>query len=195
MIYRMACDVEDILHARKFPVEVHYEGDRVGRGCMASALIEFRRDDENGDQIVDVVGSARTPVRKGGCRMLGVVVEVYAQAPLAAARLNEHQHLCDQIVDGLQIALQDWVGEGKSLGPVWSEARYLKDDEIDKAEHRNGVVYRLRFRVGRGVYAKDFEGLGPDTATIAGTDTTIAVRRAAGATIEEIDHGNTTPGE
>jgi hypothetical protein len=195
MIYRMSCDVADTMHTRKFPVAVHYGEERVGRTVAASALVLFSRDDEGGDQIVDVVGSQRAPVRKGGCRMLGVVVDVFAQAPLSGARLNEHQSLCDQIVDGLQLAIQDWAQEGKALGPVWGETRYLRDDEVDKAEQRNGVVYRMRFRVGRGVYAKDFEGLGPDNATIAHVAHAIEVVAADGATIEEIDYGNTTPGD
>jgi hypothetical protein len=78
---------------------------------------------------------------------------------VAGARINEHEHECDALVDACLVELFAW-GEESMAGviPV-VEARYLSAEErAPGAETLPGVVYVLRFGVPRGVFVRDYEG-------------------------------------
>lgn len=189
MIYRMASDVVARMRAKKFPVTLEYGRVRIdGSGvALASHTIEFSRDTSKGDRVEGPLGSrptSGTEWRVLAKRGIGVTAKVYARSAKAGARLEEHEHLCDALVDGLVSALIWWSVEGKA-GPIeWREARYLTAAELG-SEQTAGVVYLLSFAIGRGVYDRPFDGSFAPTG--AATDVSSSLKiRAAGGTEESV---------
>lgn len=177
MIYTLSQDLEEGLRARKFPVAVVY-GERVLREFVtAGMVITAARDTERGDSVGDPIGSRGNNPAQLRTRQLGVVLHLHVASPLAGARINEHEHDCDALVDAVITELLDWVTATRAGTIVFDEARYLSPEEINGAEHSTGVVYRMRFRVPRGVTRRDYEGLGRPTATLAGVVTATHVKR------------------
>ena len=174
MIYRMASDLEGRLHLRKFPVRVHYGPERLTRDICRSPSILIRRDREGGDKVRPAVGANSNP-RLLGVRDLGVIADIYAAAGMSGARLNEHEHLCDQIVDAFLCVLYEWGAASKAGAIAISEARYLTDAEREAEEVSPGLVYRLRFGVPRAISVRDYEGSALPTAAFASTSTTTRV--------------------
>ena len=93
--------------------------------------------------------------------------DIYCASAVSGARRNEHEHECDNLVDALLTGLYQWATAARAGEITVTEARYLADDEIDESERANGVVYRIRFSVPRGVVTRDYDGAAQMTATIA----------------------------
>ena len=183
MIYRMACNLADALHDRKFPLRVCYGLDlvRPEHGGNASGVAVFERDRDGGDTVSGPVGAPVNP-RLPAVRGLGVRVDLFARSSLAGARGNEHEALCDTFVDGLVSELVRWATEAKAGAIAYSEARYLRPDEESPARaDALGVVYRLRFRVPRGVHVRTFEGEARPVGAFARVSTAVNVSRDGGA--------------
>jgi hypothetical protein len=184
MIYRMATDLEGRLHARKFPLRVYYGPERLTREMGRSLVILIRRDREQGDTARAVVGANRNP-RAVGVRDLGVIADVYAAANVAGARANEHEHLCDAVVDALLCALYEWgTASGAGAIPV-TESRFLTDAEREGEEVCPGMVYRLRFRVPRAIKVRDYEGNALPESAPSGLSTHTRVT-ADGSNFEDV---------
>ena len=172
----MAADIEGRLHLRKFPLKVHYGPERLTREITRSLVILVRRDQQLGDQVRAVVGAERNP-RKSQVRDIGVVADIYASANVTGARINEHQHLCDQVVDAFLVALHKWGFESGAGHIPIAEARYLTSAEKEAEELGPSLVYRLRFRVPRAILDRDYEGNAAPEASPSGlaTQTRITV--------------------
>lgn len=157
MIYGLSRDIEAALKARNYPVRVTYGPERLSRSPHAGqALIVFERDRETGDGVRPTKGSSSNP--KGmRIRDLGVIVTVYASSSAPGARVHEHEHACDQIVDALVVALDDWFQEGRTgqLVATYTESRMMNASEFEAEEMRAwpGCAYLLRFDLPRGVRA------------------------------------------
>jgi hypothetical protein len=186
VIYRMAQDVAATLAARLFPVRVQYGPERVSRTepSTSSGVIIFSRDRSQSDVIRAYPASQRNP-RAVRVRDLAVAVTVIARSPLKGARGCEHEHDCDQIVDGLIVALTEWSTEGKAGAIDFVEARYLTPEEFSGAEVGAGVAYRIRMRVPRAVLARNYEGAAQPTATLDGVEMTVRAR-AWGTEYEDV---------
>jgi hypothetical protein len=174
MIYRLACDVADRLRARKFPVSVFYGPERVtptdpGGG---ERRIVLTHDTRRAGQVLAPPGGRRNP-DLFFTREMPVRCMVYVRSPVGGARNAEHDHDCDQIVDGLLCALRWWAVEAKAGTLSFYEARYAAPEEIDGAELLNGAVYTLGFIVERGVSDTDFEGAASPVAPLAGVATEV----------------------
>jgi hypothetical protein len=104
---------------------------------------------------------------------------------VAGARINEHEHECDTLVDAFLVELFAWGEESRAGEIPISEARYLTADErAPGAEFLPGVVYRLRFGVPRGVFARDYEGVArPEGSAF---DASCSVRVATGGSAYEV---------
>lgn len=184
MIYQMAKDLDGRLRARKFPLRVHYGPERLTREMGRSLVVLVRRDREQGDAVRAVVGAQRNP-RMLGVRDLGVITDIFAAANVAGARANEHEHLCDAVVDAFLCALYEWgAASGAGAIPVL-EARYLTDAEKDAEDLGPGVVYRLRFRVPRAIKVADYEGNALPESAPSGLFTHTRVS-ADGSTFEDL---------
>jgi len=155
MIYALASDIATRLQARKYPVSVFYGPERVSSEQCDSMRIVFERDV---DAIPGaVLGWSNNP-RATGVRSLGVLATVEVSSGLVGARLSEHQHECDNLVDALLVELYAWGAESRAGYLPVTETRYLSPEERAGSERSNGVAYAIRFQVPRGVYRRDYEG-------------------------------------
>jgi hypothetical protein len=174
MIYAMAKDIATGLHTRKWPVAVEYAGARITHG-NESLRVCFERDCESGDGVGPVRGEQRNP-RKQAARTLGVIATVFVQSPKDGARRNEHEHLCDDLVDALICEIGNWGTVSKAGDIPFTESRYLLPEEMaNEYSCSTGVIYRLRFHVSRGVFTRDFDGSALGEATPAITTITTKV--------------------
>lgn len=177
MIYNLARDLDTRLAARLFPVRVAYGPERcVREGYDPFVLLE--RDREASDKIGPPVGSQRNP-RLITVRALAVVALIYARSTLPGARVEDHEHDCEQVVDALITELYAWGSEGRTGGIAFTEARYLAAADRNDVETWPGVVYRLKFSVPRGVRVLDYVGAGRPTGTPAGVGGDVEIRRNA----------------
>jgi hypothetical protein len=171
MIYQLAKDIAAGLHLRKWPVAVFYGKDRLPGTHRSTLEIRFDRDRESGDGVTYAQGAQHNP-GKIAKRLLGVTLDVYAQAGCDGARQNEHEHLCDDLVDALITQLEDWGTASRAGAIDFTESRYLSSEEVNKSDVFNGVVYRLRFHVPRGVFRRDYTGAAlPEGAPLTVTTT------------------------
>jgi hypothetical protein len=197
VIYTMAQDVAATFALRGFPLSVHYGPERVSPSDVSaySGRIVIARDRDRGDDVRATIGARGSDPRGPRVRVLGCEAVVYARSPLAGARVNEDEAICDQTVDALIVALCDWATEARAF-VEFSGGKYLRDEEINGAERNAGVAYRLLFAVGRSVTARTYEGATRETAVLDGVTTTV---RAAvqGTTYEDVplDGGGGDPPE
>lgn len=153
----MSKDVETALKARRYPVKVIYGPERLTRGPQAGqATIIFERARDTGDKVTFVKGAQGPNPKMVRARLLGVIVTVYASSGAAGAKTHEHEHACDQIVDALIVAIDEWFVEGRT-GQLceYSVSRMMNASEFESDEMRAwpGCVYQLRFDLPRGVRA------------------------------------------
>lgn len=184
MIHQLALDIESGLQARKYPVRITYGKERLTRDCACSYEITIHRDDEAGDAVATLQGSEQNP-RKQTIRRLGVVSTFYVSSPLSGAQQHEHERDCDALVDAFICEVSQWSTAAKAGTIEFAESRYLSPEEYTGGESFGGVVYRLRFEVLRGVYARDYEGLARPTGS-ATTVSTTSFAQVDGGTKEEI---------
>ncbi|MFA5706314.1 MAG: hypothetical protein WDA41_08170 [Candidatus Neomarinimicrobiota bacterium] len=187
MIYQLATDIEQTLIGRGFPVAVRYGRERTQRELPSShaGVIVFERDLDTGDRIAAPLTSNRNP-RLVRTRALGVTCTIFARSPLAGARQCEHEHDCDQIVDAVIVALYEWGTAARAGAIEYSEARYLRPEDVSGSEIGAGVAYRLRFAVPRGVSTRDWQGHALPEVAITGTTTATRARRE-GQAWEQVD--------
>lgn len=164
-VYDMAKDIAASLGARKYPTPIIYGPERTKRTKFTPA-ITIERDRKANDGTRAALGVRVNP-RKQFIRDLAIVVLVYMQSSAPGARIVEHEAECDQLVDAFLGELQDWV-VGAKLGtdPQITESRYLAAADLaemsaDGAEGLElwpGVVYRIKFKLPRGVLRRDYDG-------------------------------------
>jgi hypothetical protein len=165
MTFQLARGVAELLTAQRFPVRVHYGPEQFERGAYDDAIV-IERDREGGDAVDPVRGAHSNP-RAHGTRQIGMIAHVYARSSLEGARALEHEWLCDQYVDALIVAIRKWSVATRS-GVAWGAGGFVDAAERGDVETWPGVVYRLRFRIARGVADRTFEGDAIPTAEITG---------------------------
>ena len=178
MIYRMANAIGALLQTRGYPVAVEYGPEVTMRELRGSPVIVFERDRDGGDTVGPPVASPSSPVTKrmSHVRGAGVLVHVYASSAIANARVNEHEALCDQLVDALLVELHRWRAREYAGHIAIVESRMLTSDEVDGSPLPTaGAVYRLRFLLPRAVFDLDYSGDGRDTATLDDVTSTMTV--------------------
>lgn len=189
-IYSLMQDVETKLRARKFPSAFEYGPNRTARTGYFDHAIVFERDRKATDLVSPAKGWDNNP-RKMRTRELCVQVLIYAQSRLDGAMVNDHEGECEQIVDALLIALAEWGSEGRAGELPITEARYLSaaeyNDPATPTEVWPGVVYVLRFRVPRGVSARDYTGAARPIGAAASVGGEVEVRRNPGDAPEVVD--------
>lgn len=184
MIYEMHRDITETLRSRKFPFPVYYGPERHKRDRFDTSII-FERDRGSSDVVEPVKGAQRNP-RKREVRELAAMATIFAKSTLPGALIGEHERLCEQLVDAVIIALEEWgTATGAGYIPI-TEAKYLSAAEflaeleapaqISMFEGWPGVVYRLKFRVPRGMRVETFLGEAQPTGAAAGVSNTTNVR-------------------
>jgi hypothetical protein len=176
--FELMRDCEAMLQAQKFPFPFYYVPARTRVDQTGPTQIHFMRSRQATDLIASPQGQQKN-ARRLYTRKLSVDVLVYAASTLPAAMLQEHEGLCDQIVDALVCAVDTWCTGGIAGEPEYVEMRYLDNDELQELEQWPGVVYLLRFRIGRGVTAKTFLGEAKPTGSAATVKNTSAISLAS----------------
>jgi len=149
MIFQMSRDIAETLAARGFPFRIQYGPERAERGGYTN-IITMGRDRSGGDQVGNTESNKRNP-QSQAVRRIGVVARVYAVSELSGARINNHENLCDQVVDALVIEILKWGVAAQVGRPAFTSSRYLTAEERNLEETWPGVVYELRFSVPRGI--------------------------------------------
>jgi hypothetical protein len=186
----MMRDVEAKLRARKFPSEFVYGPERTERSGYFDHEIIFERDRKAADLVGPVKGFENN-ARRMRVRELATQITIYAQSRVDGARVEDHEGECEQIVDALVLALAEWGVEAKAGDLPITESRYLTAQERGEVgapvEVWPGVVYVIRFRVPRGVSARNYEGSARPTGEAAGVSGSVEVRRNADDPPEVVD--------
>ena len=185
MILQMMRDVEAMMIARKFPVSFEYGPDRTQRDGFGSAIVFGRDRTGISDVLQPPTGSSANPHKRHN-RWLACQAMIYAQSMRAGAMVGEHEDECEKIVDGLLVAITDWLVIGKAAAAAQAPtliktARYVTADELKLlkyAEAWPGVIFVVKFAVPRGVSAIDYNGAGAPTGAAAGVSTTVKVTTA-----------------
>jgi hypothetical protein len=166
VIYSMARDLEDRLRARKFPVRVIYGPERTMREGYDTAIVLER--DRGGSDTVRAATGVQNNARKLMTRGLAVRATIYAASTLPGAMVQDHEHLCEQLVDAVLVEIFQWQTGERAGALSIAEARYLAAADRNDVETWPGVVYVLRFAVPRAVFVKTFEGAAKPTYTLPG---------------------------
>lgn len=181
MIYGAMNAIQAKFLKRKFPTIFEYGPRRTAVETTYDHFVVVERDRDATDQLASVNGVNENP-RRVCNRQLAVKATIYAQSRLGGARVNEHEFECEQIVDAFVVALQEWGGEARArlggVAPTVSELRYLKASEFLGGEQWPGVAYMIRFRVARGVYARDYEGQGNPVGLVSHVANEVNVRES-----------------
>jgi hypothetical protein len=192
-IYRLTLDVRDRLVARHFPTPIVYGPERTERQAYHHTHVVFMRDREAPETLGPPLGSKSNP-RRMATRDHTAVAMIYARSSLEGAAVQDHEGECDQIVDALVVAITEWASQNKAVGTVISEARYLfPTDHEDVDAWKPGVVYRLRFRVPRGVYALTFEQAARPEQALGGFQNSTQVRQTGASLALDPDTGCGAP--
>lgn len=173
MINQLCMDVGDQLKRLEFPIDCHYAPERTGREGYGDCVL-FSRDRELGDLISPAYAAhGRWPSDQRAAWMQGAKIEVYTQSPVSGARVSDHEEACDHFVEAVVCAVGDWCSRNNMGKPEFSESRYVPPNERSEEEQWPGVVYRMRLRIGRGIYRRRFERPLPDTAEIKNVETSL----------------------
>ncbi len=179
MIYELSREIDAHLRAKKFPFPTVYAGrldevrpqTSVTRGCIV-----IGRDPEASEsfalprsQVSQLVNGTKARVDQN--RTLTCRATVFAQATFSGSRLNEHERLCDQMVDMLVVALRHVIAPRQHVYTPPLGGRYLRPeelgaDELKGFEQWSGVAYRLFFSVERGILNAAFDGSGLELGSI-----------------------------
>jgi hypothetical protein len=157
--------IAERLDARKYPFPVLYGPEQHKRDSFDTSIV-IERDEKNSDTFGAPQGFVRNP-RKAYTRKLAVLATIYAKSSLPQAMIGEHERLAEQLVDALAVAIDEWCSEAKAGEPEYTESRYLRRDELGDLETWPGRVYVLRFKIGRGVMARNYLGEGEPTGSLA----------------------------
>lgn len=164
MIYELSRYLDQRLAAQEFPCNVVYGPDRFERQNFRTVVV-LERDRQRGDSFEGPQGQQRN-TRRLGQRQVGCLATIFAQSPKMGARVNEHEHLADQIVDALHCALINWRTATRS-SVTFTGGRFAGPNDLPgNFESLPGVVYLLQFSVARGVEDRKFDGSGLGTAIL-----------------------------
>jgi hypothetical protein len=167
------------LRGRKYPFRVRYAPERTER-TKHDPVILIMRDTDTSEKIETAHGTQKNG-RKYRTRRIPVKIKVYAKSSLDGARLEEHEELADYLVDALVTALEIWSTAERGGGIEFGEMAFLTPAEVVTAdgapEGWPGVVYLMRFTIGRGVVERDYLKQVRPTGTINGASSTVEVRQ------------------
>lgn len=195
MIYEMSKAVAATLASRKFPVKMIYGPERLPSNARTH-VIRFERDRDASDSVVGVRGALRNP-RKVLGRELAAAATIWARSSLESAHHGDHERLCEQLVDGLLIAMSEWYrvhGHAGSAIDYITDSRYLNPKDLgEEFEQWPGVVYRIKFRVPRAVHVLTYKGdaLPEGSFAFVGSVAIVTHGDDPPETVQMVDQGDT----
>lgn len=169
MIYNMMRDIQKAFVARKYPTPFKYSPERTKRELFDTAIV-MGRDTGANDATLPAEGSKGHAAGMVGVRQLAAFAKFYVNSTLEGADTHDHEESCEVLIDAFQVELFRWAKLNRRGAIPIVEARYLTTLELE-TEICAGVVYLLRFRVGRGLYVRDYNAASPLTNAPAGVHT------------------------
>jgi hypothetical protein len=187
MMFAIRQGIVEYMREHGYPVAVDIGHDRpASRGAARHrGRIVLDRDPDGSETIGEPPGVRINP-RRVAARMIAYRATIYATETKQGSMLWEHYAELDRYVDALVCALRDWCTAQKSLAPEFTGARVLTAEELGGAEALHAVGYELKFRVGRSVDRRDYDGSAEPTADISEITTSTRVS-LDGDTFEEIE--------
>lgn len=154
--YELARWIGAHLKDRKFPFRVIYAPERTDRK-NPDPVILISRDFETSEKVTAPQGQQANG-RKMRTRRVPLKVKIFARSTLDGARRIEHEELADYLVDALIIALEEWSSSERGGVIEYGEMAFMTKDELELEEPEgwSGVVYIMRFTIGRGVVKRDY---------------------------------------
>jgi hypothetical protein len=155
-------DIAETLATRQIPFPVYYGPENTTRDRFDTAIV-FERERGANDLFRAGQGAQRNP-RKREIRELAAQVTIYARSSLGGAHIGDHERLCEQLADAVIIALEEWGTASRAGHIPITEAKYLSAADLateqDAPDARvdvwPGVVYRIKFRVPRGMRVETY---------------------------------------
>ncbi len=176
----MSKDVETLLHAKKFPLKVHYGPERMHREGYPENVVIFERDREADDSLGPARGAQRNP-RKMASRGLRSICTIYARNSRASAHVGDHEELCEKFNDAVLAAMHNWAKTTAAEGFTIDGGKYLSFEErlteakrhapgvkAEAIEQWPGAVYRIRFTLPRALLDLNYAGDGLPTGELTG---------------------------
>src|SRR5690349_20527064 len=171
--------LDENLRSRKFPFRVRYAPERTDR-TQHHPVILLMRDTMTSEKVGEAKGTQKNG-RKMRTRRIPVVIKIYAKSSLDGATLENHEELADYLVDGIVTALEIWSTSERGGGIEYGEMAFMTPDELvtadGKPEGWPGVVYIMRFTIGRGVIERDYLKQVRPTGTLTGVGSSVEVRQ------------------
>lgn len=190
-VYLCARAVGTHLATKNFPFPVKYGPERLKREAVSTTSIVFERDRGNSESFEAPRGQQQNP-RKMATRQHGAMATIYARSNVPGAMVQDHEALCDQIVDAVFVGLYRWAKAQQLTTITLTEARYLSAADRNDIETWDGAVYVIRFKVPAGVFDRDYAGDGrPETEVLGFRNTTHA--RLTGASEADPETGCGSP--
>ncbi len=166
------------LAAQKYPFDVVYAPERFTRANMDPVVL-FQRDNGSSEKVESPKGQQANG-RKSATRRVPVKVKVYARSNLVGAGVADHEALADYLVDALIISLDEWSTAQRGGGIEYGEMAFMTPDELMADEHAPegyiGLVYLMRFTIGRGVIKRTYKQEIRPVGEINGVANTAEVR-------------------
>lgn len=176
--YELAMWLRAELRARKYPVPVVYAPERAER-TKHDPVILVMRDRQTSEKVETAHGNDKNG-RKFRTRRVPLAIKVYAKSALDGARIVEHEELADYLVDALITALETWATAERGGTIEYGEMAFMTSDELaadGDPEGWPGVVYLLKFTIGRGVVKRDYLKQVQPTGVLTGVSNSVEVRQ------------------
>lgn len=166
------------LAARKFPYRVIYAPERTDRASVMPVIL-LSRDLDASESVGTPKGQQANP-HKSSTRRIPCKLKIYARASLPGSSVIDHEELADYLVDAVLVALDEWSTAQRGGGIEYGEMQFMTPEELvtddGKPEGWPGLVYLIRFTIGRGVVKRDFLKQARPTGSINGVGSTVEVR-------------------
>lgn len=166
MLHGIALRVDAALKKRGVPFPVVYGPERQDSTVASSSRIVIERDRKNRD----VVGPARavhTNPNMRSVRTVACVARVFAKSNRAGAGHQDHEGVCDVLVDLLDCALDEVIRSDQTLWQA-TGGKLLGADELAAQGLKTwpGVVYEYWFTIDRGACDRTFAGEAAPEASV-----------------------------
>jgi len=167
MLFRFCADIQALMTAKGFPVQVKHGPERVSREYGRGHVIVIENDPEKGDTIEGALGLRQNP-QKVRARYVGAKATIYARSSVASAHQGNHEEEAYRLLDGLVCAMYKWGSEGKVGDLPISKAGFVTQEKIPDIERWPGAVYEIRFMVGQGIHDRTYAGEASPTGKATG---------------------------
>jgi hypothetical protein len=162
VLYLVTKHLTTFLAERGCPYRVIYGPTRFEDVALVDSRIVVERPREQSDTIAVPRTTKLNPARRA-VRGIAGVVRIFAHSTLPGARVEDHEHIADQLADMVIVALQR-AAQAELTSITMSRGGLLSKEDagVTGAEQWPGVVYEIPIEVLRGVYDRTWAGSARD---------------------------------